>query len=82
MKSETELNSEFEYRDQPDHTRHLLGMLISAILSGVLCGYGIVYAVLNYEMLDNLKPEVQLVIVMIALLAFAVLRGIMWFRNL
>lgn len=66
----------------PEHTRHLTLMLVSAILIGLFCVLGIVLTLLNYEAIDSIKPEYQLIIFSVAMAVLGVVRAIVWFRKL
>ena len=76
----TELQFDTEKID-PEHTKHLLGMLLSGILIAIVCVLGIVLVLLNAELIDKIKPEVQLIIFAVALAAFGIFRMIQWIRE-
>lgn len=53
MKTKTELDHDFEYRNDPQVTRHLLGMIITFSLVGILCFLGIISVWVYREEIDN-----------------------------
>lgn len=78
----TDLDRDQREKILPEHTRHLTLMLVSAILIGLFCVLGIVLILLNYEVIDGLKPEVAVIILAVSTFAFGVVRAIVWFRKL
>lgn len=75
----TELD--FTEKDHPEDTRHLSLMMITGILIGFTCGFGIVFTILNGEMIDNIKPEYQIVILAVSFAIFGIVRLFIWFRQ-
>lgn len=78
----TDIDRNQDERILPEHTKHLTLMLVSAILIGFICVLGTVLTLLNYEAVDNIRPEYQLVIFAVAMAVLGVVRAIVWFRKL
>lgn len=70
-----------EYID-PEHTKHLSLMMLTGIGIGMVCVFGVVLILLNADLIDKIKPQVQLVVFSIACAVFGIIRFVTWIRNL
>lgn len=75
----TELD--FQERNDPEMTRSFIIDLLWLITIVIVCVLGIVWVLLNTELVDKIKPEVQLIILAVALGAFGIFRMIIWIRE-
>lgn len=75
----TELD--FTEKDHPEFTRYFWKNLLYAIGVAVFCGTGIVFTLINKQFIDDIKPQVQIVIWALALGTYGIVRLVIWFRQ-
>lgn len=76
----TELD--FEEKNDPEMTRSFIIDLLWLVTIVIACVLGIVWVLLNSEMIDKIKPEVQLIIFAVACGAFGIIRTVIWIRKM
>lgn len=78
--TKTELDFDKE-RDHPDFTKFFWPNLLIAIGIALFCGLGIIFTILNAELIDKIKPQTQVIIWAVALGSFGILRMVIFIRQ-
>lgn len=78
MKTELDFNE----RNDPEVTKSFIIDLLFLVTIVIACVIGIVWVLLNSEMIDKIKPEVQLIIFAVACFVFGIIRTVIWIRKM
>lgn len=78
----TDIDRNQETKNDPEFTKSFYRGFIFAVAVAVICVIGIVYTLLNAELIDNIKPIVQVIIFGVACGVFGLVRFVLWIRQL
>lgn len=77
----TDIDRHQEERTDPAFTKYFWRNLMLAFGIGFCCVLGIILILLNSEVIDKIKPEVQLIIFAVACFTFGLVRFVTWIRQ-